>query len=505
MTTPDERSVLLSRLAEVGETLLACRDLDALLDALIDAAVRLVGCCQASLMLFDVQTLRLTHKRVRGFATARLPEARLVLTEDVAKWMYEGGELLALAEEHGARFLMMFAPGEARHFRCELRLPFYVKGLLVGVLSLGQKGDGTDYGAPELDALRVLMSQGVLCLERLLPNGQRMAGGRSNQTRQRLSGFRVQGQEEEAELLGQSPAMQAVRELIDEVAPRDVPVLITGESGTGKELVARAIHRKSQRAVRPMVTLNCAALPEALVESELFGHEKGAFTGACARKMGKFEFAHGSTLFLDEIGDMSLAVQAKLLRVIELGTFQRVGGNDTLQVDVRLIAATNRDLRQEIRAGKFREDLYYRINVVEVALPPLRERREDIPLLADFFVRRFAKRYQKPLRGIDPRALQRLVAYDYPGNVRELQNLIERAVILERGPYLTFHLVPFSPVEGKALVAESEQLTLEQLERRYIEQVMRAVGHNKSQAARILGIARKTLREKLDKYRATPP
>ncbi|MCR4440097.1 MAG: sigma-54-dependent Fis family transcriptional regulator [bacterium] len=505
MTTPDEYSALLSRLAEVGEALLPCQDLDALLDALIDGAVRLVGCCQASLMLFDAQMLRLTHERVRGFPASRSLEARLVLTEDVAKWMYEGGELLALAEEQGARFLMMFAPGEARHFRCELRLPFYVKGLLVGVLSLGQKGDGTDYGARELDALRVLMSQGVMCLERLLPQEQRMTGGQGKQARQRLIGFQVRGQEGEPELLGQSPAMQAVRQLIDEVAPRDVPVLIAGESGTGKELVARAIHRKSQRATCPMVTVNCAALPDALVESELFGHEKGAFTGACSRKMGKFEFAHGSTLFLDEIGDMSLAVQAKLLRVIELGTFQRVGGNDTLQVDVRLITATNRDLRQEINLGRFREDLYYRINVVEIALPPLRQRREDIPLLADFFVRRFARRYQKPLKGIDPRAQQRLVAYDYPGNVRELQNIIERAVILERGPYLTFHLVPFSPLEGKALVADSEHLTLEQLERRYIEQVMRAVGHNKSQAARILGIARKTLREKLVKYRIAPP
>ncbi|MGB9617249.1 MAG: sigma-54-dependent transcriptional regulator, partial [Desulfomonilaceae bacterium] len=202
------------------------------------------------------------------------------------------------------------------------------------------------------------------------------------------------------QIITKDPAMTKILATAAQIAATDCNVLITGESGTGKELLARFIHEHSPRRAGPFLALNCGVFNEELLTNELFGHEKGAFTGACSRKTGKFEFAHGSTLFLDEIGDMSLAVQAKLLRVIELGTFQRVGGNDTLQVDVRLITATNRDLRQEIGLGRFREDLYYRINVVEIALPPLRQRREDIPLLADFFVRRFARRYQKPLKGI---------------------------------------------------------------------------------------------------------
>ncbi len=503
MLSSEPDTTPLHLLAQVSEGLLACQGLDVLLDELIHGAVSLVGCHQASLMLFDSQTHRLTSKRVWGFQALPAPEPRLVVIDDVAKWMYEGGELLALAEERGDRFLMIFDPEEHRRFQCELRLPFYVRGSLVGVLSLGQKTDGTDYSGEDLDALHVLMSLGVTCLERLLTPPERRVDWGEQVPRSELSGrsgFRMKECAEETELLGQSAAMQAVRELIAEVAPRDVPVLITGESGTGKELVARAIHRLSQRAARPMVTVNCAALPDALVESELFGHERGAFTGAVCRKIGKFEFAHGSTLFLDEIGDMSAAVQAKVLRVLELGTFQRVGSNETLRADIRLIAATNRDLRQEMAQGRFREDLYYRIAVVEIALPPLRERREDIPLLAGYFLRRFAASHQKPLHSIERSAMQRLMDYDYPGNVRELKHIIERAVILARGSSLTLSLVPLSQAEGRALLGGSVRLTLEELERRYIEQVMRTVGHNKSHAARTLGIARKTLRQKLAKY-----
>lgn len=498
---PDNLPVHL--LAQVSENLLACQNLDGLLDALIRGAVSLMSCHQASLMLFDSQTHRLSCKRVWGFEALPLPEPRLVVTEDVAKWMYEGGELLALAEEQGDRFLMIFDPEESRRFQCELRLPFYVRGSLVGVLSLGQKADGTEYSAHDLDVLRVLMCLGVTCLERFLTCPERRVDRREQAPGALLSGrsgFRMKDCARETELLGQSAAMQAVRELIAEVAPRDVPVLISGESGTGKELVARAIHRLSQRAQKPMVTVNCAALPEALVESELFGHERGAFTGAVCRKIGKFEFAHGSTLFLDEIGDMSSAVQAKVLRVLELGTFQRLGSNETLRADVRLIAATNRDLGQEMAHGRFRKDLYYRVGVVEIRLPALRERREDIPLLANYFLRRFAALHEKPLKSIERGAMQRLMDYDYPGNVRELKNIIERAVILERGPSLTLHLVPLSQAEGRALLGGNEQLTLEQLERRYIEEIMRSAGHNKSHAARMLGIARKTLRQKLAKY-----
>ncbi len=496
-------ALLVSRLAELSERLCTPQNLSDVLGELVHGAAELVGCAQASAMLFAAPTHRLIHKSVWGFTSLDQPEARLELTDDVAKWLYEGGQLLALADEQGPRFLVVVDPEDRLQCWCELRLPFFVGDQLIGVLSVGPKVDGTDYRTEEFDALRVLLSLGAICLEgcylrqRPPEDACTVAAARPRPGQRWV---RLSGRQSDDELLGRSVAMQQVKELIQEVAPRDVPVLITGESGTGKELVAKAIHRLSSRGQRPMVTVNCAALQDALVESELFGHERGAYTGAFSRRIGKFEFAHGSTLFLDEIGDMSAVVQAKVLRVIEQGTLQRLGSNDTVEVDVRLLAATNRDLGQEVAAGRFREDLYYRLNVVEIHLPPLRERPEDIPLLAEHFFRRFAALYGKELKGIDPRALKRLMHYDFPGNVRELRHIIERAVLLERGSHLTFRLVPFSQAEGKALAAADGGLTLEELERRYLEKVLREAGYNKSQAARVLGIARKTLREKMRKY-----
>ena len=245
---------------------------------------------------------------------------------------------------------------------------------------------------------------------------------------------RVRDQNRFENLLGVSAPMRSLFKTILQVAPSRATVLLTGESGTGKERVAQAIHESSSRRDGPFVKLHCAALAETLLESELFGHEKGAFTGANVRREGRFKLAHGGTLFLDEISEISPSIQVKLLRVLQEREFERVGGNETLKVDVRIIAATNRDLAQMVREGRFREDLYYRLNVVGLRLPPLRERREDIPLLADFFLRRFAKDANKTLTGFTPEALQTLTTYPWPGNVRELENAIERAVVLAAGP-----------------------------------------------------------------------
>ncbi|UCE07179.1 MAG: sigma-54-dependent Fis family transcriptional regulator, partial [bacterium] len=315
-----------------------------------------------------------------------------------------------------------------------------------------------------------------------------------------LNHLKIKRRVNDVEMVGQSAAIQKVKFLIERVATKDVTVLITGDSGTGKELVARAIHQKSSRNNKPLVAMNCAALPENLVESELFGHEKGAFTGAHCQKKGKFEFADGGTLFLDEIGDMSLATQSKLLRVLQEGTFQRIGGNKTLTVDVRVIAASNKDLTEEICQGKFREDLYYRVNVVQINIPPLRERTEDIPLLAAYFLKKYTDFYGKNINGIADKALGRLMQYDFPGNIRELQNLIERAVIMEPGNELTLDFIPISPLTAKIPQSQDSTGTLEQLEKEHIKRVIQQVNYNKSQAARILGIARKTLREKMQKY-----
>ncbi|MGV8081557.1 MAG: sigma-54-dependent transcriptional regulator [Syntrophales bacterium] len=310
-------------------------------------------------------------------------------------------------------------------------------------------------------------------------------------------------------LLGHSAAMTRLLDTVAQIAPTEATVLVTGESGTGKELIAGAIHYSSFRKDGPFVKINCAALTESLLESELFGHEKGAFTGADRRKEGKFRQADGGTLFLDEVSEMSLGMQVKLLRVLQEREITRVGGGDVLKVDVRIIAATNRDLRQEISQGRFRDDLYYRLNVVNLAVPPLRERREDIPLLAQHFLSRFAEKNRKAIKGFTPRAMDGLLRYAWPGNVRELMNAIERGVVLARSEWLgeedmalTFHggVAPASaaPPEEPGLVVEGT--SLDELERAAILKTLEDTGGNKSEAARRLGITRRTLHKKLKQY-----
>jgi len=296
-------------------------------------------------------------------------------------------------------------------------------------------------------------------------------------------------------LVGQSAAMRVVFEAIETVAPTEATVLITGESGTGKELVARAIHAASPRRYNPLVVIHCGALAETLLESELFGHEKGAFTGAQYRKKGSFEIAEGGTTFLDEIGDISLKTQTDMLRVLQEHEITRVGGNHPIHVDFRCIAATNRDLKSLIEEGKFRPDLYYRLNVFQIHIPPLRERRNDIPLLADHFVRKFAASMNKRIDGISVAAMNRLTQYDWPGNVRELENAIERAMVVAQGPQLgekEFVL--------RGNQAERTHRRLEDVERAHILSVLEECNGNQTMAAEILNIDRVTLHNKLKKY-----
>ncbi|MFA6108195.1 MAG: sigma-54 dependent transcriptional regulator [Candidatus Latescibacterota bacterium] len=299
------------------------------------------------------------------------------------------------------------------------------------------------------------------------------------------------------ELIGRSPELEQVRTLVRSVAPTDTTVLITGESGTGKELVARAIHRASPRRAMPLVVANCAGLPEGLIESELFGHERGAFTGAQYRRKGKFELADGGTIFFDEIGDISPKTQIDLLRVLEDKQITRVGGNQTLAVDFRVIAATNRNLAEAVAQGSFRLDLYYRLNVFSITLPPLRIRRSDLELLARHFLERSAREMGRPARGFSPEALALLTGYDWPGNVRELQNVIERAVVLQRGELIQAADLPLS-VPGTPPAAAA--LSLEEVEKRHIQQVLDQLGGNVSRAARVLGIDRVTLYNKIRRY-----
>ena len=301
-------------------------------------------------------------------------------------------------------------------------------------------------------------------------------------------------------MIGESPAMQHLLTEIAMVAPSDATVLIHGDSGTGKELVVRALHASSARSEKPLITLNCAALNESLLESELFGHEKGAFTGADKRREGRFVEADGGTLFLDEIGDISPMMQVRLLRVIQEREVQRVGSNQTISVDVRLIAATHRDLAAEVSAGRFRQDLYYRLNVVTIEMPPLCQRREDIPLLAEHFRQRFAERNRKAVKGFTPQAMDLLIHYAWPGNIRELENAIERAVVLLTGEYISERELPLAIAATLVNVDDNREIQpLVDVEKEVILAALEKTGGNKTEAARQLGITRKTLLAKLSR------
>ncbi|AFQ42677.1 sigma-54-dependent transcriptional regulator [Desulfosporosinus meridiei] len=309
------------------------------------------------------------------------------------------------------------------------------------------------------------------------------------------------------QLVGNSETMNGVKHLVERVALTPATVLIQGESGTGKELVAHAIHTLSPRVNGPFIRVNCAALTETLLESELFGHEKGAFTGAHARKTGRFELADGGTLFLDEIGELSFNVQAKLLRVLQERTFERVGGEKTIKVDVRIIAATNRDLLKESQEGRFREDLYYRLSVFPIFIPPLKERREDIPLLVNHFLKKL--RTYGQAKAFSPGALKQLMEYDWPGNVRELENVVERMVIISQGSVIGDEGLPIvnsarKVKEPDLFVLPPQGVSLEELEKSFLQQAMEQTGGNQSQAAKRLGLSRHAFLYRLEKYGIDP-
>jgi len=302
------------------------------------------------------------------------------------------------------------------------------------------------------------------------------------------------------DLISKSPKMQKIFEFARTVAKSNSNILILGESGTGKELLARAIHNESLRAAGPFVAVSCVALPETLLESELFGHEKGAFTDAVTQKKGKFELAHGGTLFLDEIGDISPKLQLNLLRVLQEKEFTRVGGTKPIKVDVRIIAATNRDLKKAVDEGKFRDDLYYRLNVISIQIPPLRERKEDIPLLVHRFIEKFNIELGKRVEKISEEALKTLMKYDWPGNVRELENVIERAMVITKGTLIKPEDIQISAEPSKEVRVEGEDKSLRAVERAHIQRVLEENDWNIQRSAQILGIDRVTLYKKIKKY-----
>ncbi|HEX8705957.1 MAG TPA: sigma-54 dependent transcriptional regulator [Myxococcaceae bacterium] len=410
-------------------------------------------------------------------ALARIADfSPAVVLSDVRMPQMDGLTLLKKAREQGAdaTFVMMtaFASVETA-----------VEAMRAGA---------DNYLVKPLDADAVLVILGKALEKRSL---RREAESLRDQVRQRTRFHNI---------IGDAPQLQGIYDVVRRAAATRATVLILGESGTGKELIAQALHQESPRKDKPFVRVHCAALSENLLESELFGHEKGSFTGAVARKEGRFELADGGTLFLDEIGEISAAVQVKLLRVIQQREFERVGGTQTLKVDVRIVAATHRDLTAEVKAGRFREDLFYRLNVVSLTLPPLRDRKSDIPALVSHFLEKYSESYGKEVKGLAPGTLQALLAHDWPGNIRELENAIERAVVLAQGAELTADDLPPVLRGPRPLGSGSSNLipgaSMATIEREAILRTLEMVQGSTSRAAEILGISVRKIQYRLKEY-----
>lgn len=373
-------------------------------------------------------------------------------------------------------------------------IPLHHEKQLLGALVIGCPG-GCSCSVEEIDVVGLMLGQAAGAIKRAVLQEEEI-----NDLQRRL-----ESSAEFSGIIGKDPKMQLIYKLIEDIAPTDATVLIQGESGTGKELVARAIHRRSPRKNKPFVVINCSAYPATLLESELFGHEKGAFTGAIRQKSGRFEQAHGGTVLLDEIAEISPSAQIKLLRVLQTQKFERIGGEKTLNVNVRIIAATNKELLQQVKQGTFREDLYYRLNVIPINLPPLGERRNDIPLLARHFLRRFAAEQSKKIDDFSPESLRLLLDYPWPGNVRELENTVEHATVLAKGSHIEASDLPTVLHTAAKTAQRSTPPTLVEHESKLLVEVLEDCGWNKKQAAKRLGISRSTLYEKLKKYQITQP
>ena len=494
-------------LLQVNNAVVTCLDREELLKAIAGALRGVVP--------FDRAALCLDEPAEDGFRVLRVdgPVPLPPITPNADFWPREGsrtgwivatGQSLNSADLREDTRFIEHEPLVRAGILSALSVPLIAKGKVIGTLNLGSREVGK-YGDWDCELLVAIADQIGLAIQNML------AYEEITSLKSRLEQENLYLQEESradgafADVVGESPAIQKVLASVRRVATTHSTVLVTGETGTGKEVVVRAIHELSARKDKILVKVNCAALPGGVIESELFGHEKGAFTGALARRVGRFELAHGGTLFLDEVGDLPLELQAKLLRVLQEGEFERLGGSATIKVNVRVVAATNRDLKKAVAEGRFREDLFYRLNVFPIEIPPLRERREDVPRLTRHFVMLCASKMGKTIEAISEEALGKLTAYGWPGNVRELQNVIERAVILSPSRRLELDEVLPSPVAGgKTIPGRS----LENVERDHIIAVLESVGWRVSGArgaAGVLGLKRTTLEARMRKLGISRP
>ena len=530
-----ERYELQQAVYETSQAIVSTLDLDRVLRQLIDAVMNSLQIKRGAILLWDASERRARPAVSRGYVES-----------DDSLALVAGDPLWALLEREHASLTTRelhersWGPGEYEQLllrlvklRAEVVVPIIREEEMLGVLVLGRKKSRQIYSSADLRLLRTLANHAAIAIQnartyrRMERLNRELQGNLDKIEEQRREILGLQTQllsenvylKEEIEekynfqdIVGMSPGIRDVLETVKKVAPSPSAVLIRGESGTGKELIARAIHYNSPRRDKPFVRMNCAVFTESLLESELFGHEKGAFTGAVADRPGRFEVADGGTIFLDEIGDVSPRTQVRLLRVLQEKEFERVGSNLTRKVDVRVIAATNRNLEALMKQGQFREDLFYRLNVIAIEVPPLRERKEDLSPLAVHFMSRYARSAGKPIRGIDPGVLELFKRYRWPGNIRELENLIERAVVLADGPTLTVNDFPVEMRDPERMAADaavrrdaaSEPDTLVDqlgsLERERLSDALRSCGGNRSHAAKKLGIARTTLISKLKRY-----
>jgi len=497
-----------STLLEVAEAIVTHRDLPALFHDLAGRLHRVVHFDYLALVLHDGATNAMRLHVLESSNPAPPPPAkgRLAADEDPswAVWQNQTPVIISNMEEDSR-----WAKSRERAKRYGVislcHLPLTTARRRLGVLTLASKRPA-DYDAADVEFLERVAKQVAVAVENALAFQQ------IEELREKLEKEKVYLETEIRtehnfeEIIGTSAALQRVLKEVETVAPTDSTVLIRGETGTGKELVARAIHHLNHRRERTFVKLNCAAIPTGLLESELFGHEKGAFTGAIAPKIGRFELAHEGTLFLDEVGDIPPELQPKLLRVLQEQEFERLGGTRTIKVNVRLVAATHRDLEQMVAAGQFRNDLYYRLNVFPVQLPPLRERRDDIPHLVRHFIQKFSRRMGRRIETIPAEALETLAGYSWPGNIRELENVIERAVILSAGPALW--LPPGEWTASTVATSSAVPVTLADAEREHILAVLRDTGwvvSGPKGAAIRLGMKRSTLQKKITKLGISRP
>lgn len=502
----------LSLLFDIARTLDKHVELREALGPLLDFLENRAGLQRGVVTLLDRAEGVLRIEEAHGFSPEEKARGRFRLGEGLIGKVFESGLPIQVPDlSLEPRFLNRTGdrpPDDVAGVTCYC-IPIRSVHAVIGTLSAERRfaGGATPAGMAADEALlervAALIADSAKLRERILEEQLRLSASTASCADSTVIGGARSPEKQSSTIIGTSAAMRAVYEMASQVAPSDATVLVSGESGTGKELVAAEIHRLSRRSKGPLIKVNCSALPESIIESELFGHEKGAFTGAAGLRKGRFEMAHGGTLFLDEIGELSPQIQVKLLRVLQEREIERVGGNATVKVDVRVIAATNRNLEAEIAAGRFREDLYYRLNVFPIRVPPLRERKSDIVLLADHFTEKYASKNNKPVKRISSPALDLFTSYHWPGNVRELENCIERAVILSTDMVIhSYHLPP--SLQSAQSTDTAPTMTLEaalsRLEKEMIVEALKITGGNMAAGARHLGVTERQMGLRVHHY-----